>query len=409
MLYNLDMSLPVKTKKVLAKRFLPLYIAAFFQGFVLWYTIEKLFMRDIGFTDATIGLMVALYSIVMLATETPSGILADRWSRKGVLILGSVALAISAFIGGISDGVVVYIVSTLFWGVFYALYSGTYDSIVYDTVLEETKDTRLFERYYGKIKIMDGTALVSSALIGGVIASTISLRATYFLTIPFIAISVIALLKFREPHLHKAEVAEPIKQHIATTFRAVGKNKEIALIITVMVLLALVSETLFEFSQLWLIALATPVAYYGIANASLLMTIGLGGSIAAYLKLYRYPIMLMALAAMLLSSLGLIVLRSTAAIVIAQVVFATVLIGMGVVFSRLMHDSLSSKIRAGAASAVSTFARILLVPFALLFGYVSDTKDIFASGWLLFGLAVLVSVLIIREANKRNRRGLEPK
>jgi hypothetical protein len=46
-------------KKVLHKRFVPLYIAAFFQSFVLWYSIEKLFMRTIGFNNAGIGIIVA--------------------------------------------------------------------------------------------------------------------------------------------------------------------------------------------------------------------------------------------------------------------------------------------------------------------------------------------------------------
>lgn len=51
---------------------MPLYIAAFFQGIPFWYAIEKIFMLGIGFNTATIGVMVAIMSIVMLAVETPS-------------------------------------------------------------------------------------------------------------------------------------------------------------------------------------------------------------------------------------------------------------------------------------------------------------------------------------------------
>ena len=128
-----------KLEKRLYRRLLPLYVAAFFQGFVLWYTIEKLFMRSIGFDDAGIGIMVAGYSVVMLLIETPSGILADRWSRKGVLMVASVALAASSLVCGISDSIPFYLVGAGLWGIFFAFYSGTYDSMVYDTLLEETK------------------------------------------------------------------------------------------------------------------------------------------------------------------------------------------------------------------------------------------------------------------------------
>src|SRR5690242_12792517 len=121
----------------ISKRLVPLYISVFFQSFILWYTIEKLFMRTIGFDNTEIGLMVAVYSAVMLMVDTPSGILADRWSRKGVLILASISMCLSALAGGLSHGIGLYLVCAILWGVFFACYSGMYDSIVYDTVSEE--------------------------------------------------------------------------------------------------------------------------------------------------------------------------------------------------------------------------------------------------------------------------------
>jgi MFS family permease len=116
--------------KAIAKRLLSLYIAAALQSFVLWYTIEKLFMHSIGFNDTTIGIMIAVYSAVMLLVDTPSGIIADRWSRKGVLIIASVCMAFSSLAGGMSHGVPSYLIAAVFWGIFFACYQGVYDSIV---------------------------------------------------------------------------------------------------------------------------------------------------------------------------------------------------------------------------------------------------------------------------------------
>lgn len=76
-----------------SRRLLPLYIAVALQNIPFWYAIEKIFMLGIGFNTATIGVMIAIMSVVMLAVETPSGILADRWSRKGVMVLGCFALS----------------------------------------------------------------------------------------------------------------------------------------------------------------------------------------------------------------------------------------------------------------------------------------------------------------------------
>ncbi len=195
-------------------RLMPLYLAAFFQSIPFWYAVEKIFMFDIGFNTSSIGLMVAIMSVVMLIVETPSGILADRWSRKGVMVLGCIALVISGIIGAISFNEPVYILSTVFWGIYAALYSGTYDSAIYDTVIEEYGDSKKFETYLGRFRAVEGASFVLGALSGGLIASTLAIRDTYLLSIPLVALALIFIWKFKEPQLHKAEVSEPVFKHI---------------------------------------------------------------------------------------------------------------------------------------------------------------------------------------------------
>jgi MFS family permease len=181
------MDTPTTPIQRLNRRLRPLYVSQFFLGFVIWYPIEKLFMREIGFDDAAVGLI-----------ETPSGILADRWSRKGVLILAGVALLLNALVAGLSTDVATYIASAAILAVFFALNSGTVDSIVYDTVLEEIGDSNAFEERLGRIRVLGSVTSVAGALAGGVLAMVFEPRVTYFLTIPFMAISIAALFGFRE-------------------------------------------------------------------------------------------------------------------------------------------------------------------------------------------------------------------
>ena len=137
-------------RDALGRRLAPLYLSTFFGGLALWVPIEKLFMTQIGFTSASVGIMAAVYAVVVPVLEVPSGLLADRWSRRGVLILATMAVIISVLIGGFSQTVIAYIVAAAFLGVFFALQSGTLESIVYDTVLEETGDSEAFERTMGR-------------------------------------------------------------------------------------------------------------------------------------------------------------------------------------------------------------------------------------------------------------------
>jgi len=80
------------------KRLRSLYATAFIHSFVLWYSIEKLFMRSVGLNDYLITIATLVYIVVMMAANIPLGLLADRWSRKGVLYLATCALIGSSLV-----------------------------------------------------------------------------------------------------------------------------------------------------------------------------------------------------------------------------------------------------------------------------------------------------------------------
>ncbi len=366
-------------------------------------------MRSIGFDDAAIGGGIAIYSVVMLIAETPSGILADRWSRKGVLMLASIALSVGALIGGVSHSEVVYLVSVLLWAIFTALNSGTYDSIVYDTVLETTGSSKLFERMYGRVKLIDSTASVLGSILGGLIASQFGLRAAFFLTIPSALLSIIALMVFREPTLHKSEIAVPVVKHIRSTFAAILKNKDIATVVIVLTLTSALLSMLFWFNQVWLLAIAAPIVLYGPANALLLTSSGIGGTMADYFKIYRYQVMVATILVMLGSATGLVFSRSVLVIVVCQTLLGTALVGIGIVFSRMLHDSLHSRVRASAASAVATLTHLCVIPLSLIFGLVSRKTSIFSASWILVAIVIVSAVFILIESSKNNHTGLHPK
>src|SRR5437763_11727919 len=135
---NRDDVRPAAASDGLARRFRPLRAAMFLQGIALWVPIEKLFMTRLGFDAAAIGVLVAAYAAATPLLEIPAGILADRWSRRGVLMLANGAATLSALIGALSHSVATYIVSALMLGGYFALQSGTVEAIVYDTLLEQT-------------------------------------------------------------------------------------------------------------------------------------------------------------------------------------------------------------------------------------------------------------------------------
>ena len=389
---------------VISRRLLPLYLAVFCQGVVFWYAIEKLFMTSIGFNDASIGAMVAVYSGIMLLIETPAGILADRWSRKGVLILSSIALGLSAIIGAVSGNVGVFIISTSLWGAYVALSSGTYDSIIYDVLQEEQGHSRNYEKFYGRHKVVEGIAFVVGALAGGAIAQLFGMREAFYYSIPFIIVSIVFLVIFKEPTIHKADAAASVKEHIGQTFSAVLKKRSLITILIGLVVLNVVMNSLFEFSQLWLIAVAAPVIIYGPASALVFSSWSLGGIIAKHIKSFRWTLIICA--TMLVSAVSLGYIHAAVVIIIMQTVLAIGIVGMVVVLTHQMHDQLPSRVRAGAASAVSTMTSVVIIPFALIFGILAHTQSVFVASAALSSLLAIGVVAIVWNNRLVHKRSL---
>lgn len=379
----------------LRRRMRPVYAAAFLQNVALWVPIEKLFMTDIGFDATAIGVMAAVYAVVVPMLEIPSGILADRWSRRGVLLIAVGALAVSVAIGGLSRNVPTYLVAALFLGVFFAMQSGTFDSIIYDTVLEETGASDAFEKAIGRLRAVESVALVAGALAGGALAEVLPLRWTYFLTVPLVLASALAVLALREPHLHQTEEPLSLRSQVSSTYRTLLQRGTLRPVIALIVLTALLVQAMLEFGPLWLVALATPAIVYGPHWAGLTGALGVGGLLGSQPVFTRTAALAATGLLLVGSAVVLMVSRSVAAIIGAQVVVTLLVVAASIPVLRRLHDAVPSTIRAGVSSGVSTLSWLVFVPFALAFGALTDRAGVDTAAWLLLAFAVGTAVLVL--------------
>jgi MFS family permease len=380
---------------MLGRRLVPLYAAAFLQNLALWVPIEKLFMTSIGFDAASVGAMAAVYAVVVPVLEVPSGILADRWSRRGVLILASIAGTASVLVGGGSQNVAVYMVSAAFLGVFFALQSGTLESVVYDTVVEETGASEAFEQTIGRVRLVESVALVASALAGGAIAQTTTLRATYFLTAPLLLASTVMLLWFREPRLHQVEERQSIRRQVATTYRTILARGRLRAVVALTVVGSVLMQGMLEFGPLWLVALAVPAFLYGPHWAGLTAALGLGALLGAQAWITRRWAAWLVAAAIVACCVVLAVSHHALLVVGVQVVLMLLVVAVSIPVLRRLHDAVPSAIRAGVASGVGTLTWLTFVPFALGFGVLSDRAGVDRAGWLLAAIAVVAGLLMV--------------
>jgi MFS family permease len=381
--------------RTLARRLVPLQVAIGLQGVILWVPVEKLFMTQIGFTPRSVAIMAAAYAAVVPLLEVPSGILADRWSRNRIMVCASVALLASSLLGGLSANVPTYIAAAMILGVYFALSSGTVDSIVYDAVVEETGTSDQYEAWIGRVRMVESGAFVASALAGGVLANWWSVRLTYFASLPFIAVAVYAFLRFDEPRLHRDAEPVALRSHVALTYRTMARDPGVRQVMLLAALVGLLSQAVFEFGPLWLVALAAPPALFGPYWAALVSTLGVGGFLTSKLNLDRVatvgPLALAAPA----TALALTQTRSLAVVIAAQAVLALSLAVISIRAGKLLHDGVPSNLRAGVSSGVGTLSWLLFLPFSLLFGWFAHLHGVQQAGWFLTAAAALIGLLLI--------------
>ena len=328
-------------------------------------------MTSIGFSPASVGAMAAVYAVVVPVLEVPSGVLADRWSRRGVLILASIAAILSVLIGGLSQSVAVYMVSAGFLGVFFALQSGTLESVVYDTVLEETGGSDAFETTIGRVRLVERRARrkrISGrrdrrrrAATGHVLLDGSVARGRWggAATVPGATVAQGRSRGVASPaagqHLPDDPGSGPAPGRGGADRGRVRPDAGHAGV-----------------RPLWLVALAVaiPMARTGPGSSAL----GLGGLLGAQAWITR-PWAVGPLAIAITGCCVVLALSQQALVVVGvQVGLTLLVVAVSIPVLRRLHDAVPSSIRAGVASGVGTLTWLTFVPFALVFGAVSEAR-----------------------------------
>lgn len=140
---------------------------------VPYYPLYALLFLDTGLSDAQISVLFAIWSVTALVTEVPAGALADRWSRRGAVVLASVLQAAAFVVWTVAPSFWPFAVGFVIWGVGGALVSGASEALVHDELAAVGAEGS-FARVYGRMTAAEllvqvPTALAASALfaLGG--------------------------------------------------------------------------------------------------------------------------------------------------------------------------------------------------------------------------------------------------
>ena len=122
------------------------------------YSVYALLFADRGVDSAQISLLFIIWSLTSFLCEVPSGAWADTFDRRRLLVLSAVIYGAGFATWMVWQTFAGFALGFVCWGLSSALMSGTFESMVYDELVE--RGAR--EQYAGLIGWAQSTALVAN-------------------------------------------------------------------------------------------------------------------------------------------------------------------------------------------------------------------------------------------------------
>ena len=127
------------------------------------YPLYALLFVDTGLSDARISVLFAIWGTVGLLAEVPSGALADRFSRRGALVVAGLVQAAAFAVWVTLPGFAGFAAGFVLWGLGGALVSGAQEALLYDGLAAVGAEAH-YAQVQGRVTAMGLLAQVPAAV-----------------------------------------------------------------------------------------------------------------------------------------------------------------------------------------------------------------------------------------------------
>ncbi|MFT8726365.1 MAG: MFS transporter [Liquorilactobacillus ghanensis] len=175
---------------------------SYWYSFFAFFGINSLwviYLQQQGLSLVEIGLCESIFHVASFLFELPSGVLADRFSYKSVLIAGrimAIAAAVTMLIGG---SFWVYAGGFVLNAFSYNLQSGTLEALIYDSLLEQRQETH-YPKAAAHLNMIFEFADTSGVVLAGLFVHW-HFELTYVIEILISCLALFSILLVKEPRL----------------------------------------------------------------------------------------------------------------------------------------------------------------------------------------------------------------
>ena len=369
-----------------------LYGFSFFDQFMIVIALWVPYLATKGIGMRQFMELQAVFALVILCGELPSGLLSDLWGRKKTLLLGSTLKAVSFSLLPLWSSYEGFLFYHLTMGIALSMISGGDVALLYDSYLAAGGEKSRGTAVLGNAKLASQTGTTVSALLGGAIV-TLSYGHLLWANAILSWIPVFLVLRLIEPpsSLDRGKKrVEELKGILSTTL---VRDATTRLVLLNLVAWGTGGLVMFWVNQKYWQESGVPLASFGVLLAGYGLVAGLAGRSAALggTRLGRRPLLAAVGVLPIIAYFGMASFLGWGGILLG--ILAPVGRGLGeVLFLESLNERISSAFRATVISMAQLGIRASFCLLGPLVGYGID-------GWglpsVLSALGILFSIAFV--------------
>lgn len=347
-----------------------LYLIKIFQWFMVYMPVVFLFYRENHFSVTELFVLHAIYSVIIVVLEIPSGYVADIRGRKMALVLGTFLGVVGFLAYSLSYTLLGFIIAEIVLGIGESLLSGADTALLYDTLLQQKREHE-YVKTEGKITACGSLAEAMAGLFVSIVVLQ-PVRLDYYIQTGVALLAFVAALFLTEPKVHSVREKPGMKDIFTIVNYTLNKNRLLRNLILFSSVIGFASLTMAWFAQPIFSAVLLPQNFYGYAWVGLNLLVAGGSLLAA--RLSRFDVRKTFILITIPMSLGFIAMALSLNywVVIAFVIFYVTRGFAHPLLKKHINEQTESHQRATVLSVRSLLIRILYSVFGPLLGYFSD-------------------------------------
>lgn len=326
-----------------------------------------------------ISILFGWWTLVALISELPTGTLADKYSRRSVIILSDILRAFAFILWLFMPTFIGYAIGFMLWGISYALNSGAFQAYLYDELRAENK-THNFTKIFSRSQSM---ALVGM-MVAYIVASFIGQNYSLALILSIIVSLISAYIAFLFPspikdNTSNSEDSKPSQiELLKSAIVEVTKSKFLMRLVITLSVVMTISGAVQEYVPLYDKMVGVPVPI-----VPLVLTVGLALSAILAWVAHRFETRTRLFGIISFSLAGLILFCTsygdTLTAVVGIMIFMRIAFLSTLLYQSSLQHHISGTSRATVGSLPTFISEILYIAIVAVYGIIAEIYDDFAS------------------------------